>query len=153
MTIDSETSLSETSLVVCSLQDTFYAIESRYVKSIRPHINITLVPGCPAFVLGVIHINGNIESVLDLRQLLQLEKVKPHNQQKILLFDTGTLKSGLLVDSVEDIITVAEDSLQQPLSSLPEEIKQFVSNEFTSNNRHIVVLDMEKLSSKILGQV
>jgi purine-binding chemotaxis protein CheW len=137
-------------LVVFSLGSTFYAIESRYITTIRPHINITYVPGCPAFVLGVINLNGSIESVLDLRQLFNLDPTEVTKQQKILLINIGDMQTGFLIDTIEDIITIDPKAINPPLSSLPETVREFVNGAYTHYEKHIVILNMKKLQQHIL---
>ncbi|MDY0288637.1 MAG: chemotaxis protein CheW [Sphaerochaeta sp.] len=137
-------------LVVFSLESTFYAIESRFVTAIRAHIKITYVPGCPAFVLGVINLNGSIESVLDLKQLLTLNPSKVTQQQKILLISIGNLQTGFLIDTIEDIITIDQQTVKPPLTSLSETVKEFIDGSYVQDKRHIIILNMKKLHQHIL---
>ncbi len=136
--------------LVCSLDNTLFAFHSTYITKVEPYVHITYVPGCPEYVLGVIHIRGKIESVLDLRTILGLVKKEPDSKSRIILFKTDKLDSGFLVDSVEDIVSIPQSALQQPLSSLPDAIKLLISGEFHHKNKHIVILDMDKLSEEIL---
>ncbi len=136
--------------LICSLDNTLFAFRSIYIKKIRPYIHITYVPGCPEYVLGVIHIRGIIESVLDLRTILDLAKKEPDTKSKIVLFKTDNLGSGFLVDSVEDIVSIPQSTIKQPLSSLPDTVKLLISGVFQHQKRHAVILDMDKLSEKIL---
>jgi len=137
-------------LVVFSLESTLYAIESRYVTAIKAHIKSTFVPGCPSFVLGVINLNGRIESVLDLKQLLTLKPSALTQQQKILLIRTGDLQTGFLIDTIEDIITIDCEEVKPPLSSLPETVKEFVNGSYVQDKRHILFLNMKKLYQHIM---
>ena len=136
--------------LICSLDDTLFAFHSTYITKVEPYVHITYVPGCPEYVLGVIHIRGKIESVLDLRIILKLAKKEPDAKSRIILFKTDKLDSGFLVDSVEDFVSIPQSAVQQPLSSLPDTIKLLISGEFHHQDRHIVILDMDKLSEKIL---
>ena len=137
--------------LICSLDGALFAFRSIYIKKIRPYINITYVPGCSEYILGVIHIRGIIKSVLDLRTILESAKKEPDTKSKIVFFKTDNLDSGLLVDSVEDIVSIPQSTIKQPLSSLPDAVKLLIRGVFQYKNKHIVILDMDKLSRKVLG--
>jgi purine-binding chemotaxis protein CheW len=49
-----------------------YAIETAWVREVVPLRDLTPLPGLPAFVLGIIHLRGQIVSLLDLRKFFEL---------------------------------------------------------------------------------
>jgi purine-binding chemotaxis protein CheW len=59
-------------LVVFLLGERYYAFHGDHIKEIVPVTDITYVPGMPDYLLGVINVRGEIESVLDLRSVLSL---------------------------------------------------------------------------------
>jgi purine-binding chemotaxis protein CheW len=86
-----------------------FAVSIREIKEIIDNPkDITKAPGIPELVKGILNLRGNLVTVIDARLLYNLEAHESHNQ-KILIFQTGSEIFGLLVDSVESILTVNED--------------------------------------------
>lgn len=53
-------------LVIFSLLSDYYAFHGSDVKEILPLGKITYVPGSPDFILGIINVRGDIESILNI---------------------------------------------------------------------------------------
>jgi purine-binding chemotaxis protein CheW len=82
----------------------------REIVRIRP---ITPVPRVPEDVRGVISLRGEIVQVVDLRRRLGLESVEPGRSSRVIVVHGGDGRvSGLLVDAVTEVLSVAEDALR-----------------------------------------
>ncbi|MDR3606104.1 MAG: chemotaxis protein CheW [Oligoflexia bacterium] len=95
-----------------------FGIPIREVKEIIDcSTEIMAMPGVPGFVKGVINLRGKLVTVVDTRGLYQLEATEDVSAQdrKILVFQDGENQFGLIVDSVESIVSVgAESKLKLP---------------------------------------
>src|SRR5208282_6910415 len=87
-------------LVIFSLADDYYAFNGSEVKEILlPPGDISYVPGAPDYVLGVINVRGNIESVVAINAFLSLPESKKTSRSRIAIAVKGGVRSGILVDS------------------------------------------------------
>jgi purine-binding chemotaxis protein CheW len=87
-------------------------------------------PGVPPAVLGVLTLRGTPISVLDPRQLLQLDPAPPDAPASILVFAHEGKKIAIRVDSIESILTVpAGPELELPEIFFREE-RPKLSNSF-----------------------
>lgn len=59
-------------LVVFALGGQWFAFHGSSVREILAQPTVHFVPGCPSSLEGVIHVRGDIESVLRLHELLHL---------------------------------------------------------------------------------
>ena len=92
-----------------ALQNT-YAVDIRQVREIIDYSDdITRPPGMPEFMRGMLNLRSQMVSVIDLRLLYGMAPVEPTEQTKILVVDRGAERFGLVVDAVENIMTI-EDS-------------------------------------------
>jgi len=91
-----------------------YALPVERVREIVRVRPITPVPRVPEEVRGVISLRGEIVQVVDLRRRLGLEPSEATRASRIVvvLGDEGRV-AGLLVDSVQEVLSVSEDSLRQ----------------------------------------
>lgn len=68
--------------------------------------DIVRTPGLPAFVRGVLNLRGVLVTVIDVRSMYAMPSYEDLARAKILIVEHRGEKYGLLVDSVEDIVTL-----------------------------------------------
>ena len=95
-----------------------YGLPASSVESIVSVEEITYVPGTPPWILGVVNVRGEIESVLDLKAILGLGKAEIRPESRLLIAQDGELRSGLLVDQVVDIAEVSSATISPPPTPL-----------------------------------
>ncbi len=137
-------------LVVCLLNEDYYAFYGDAIQEIVAVPVVTYVPGMPACLLGVIHVRGEIESVLDVRQVLGLPAGFITTRSRIALGQVGELRTGLLVDAVEDVLEVPEDAIHAPASEIDAAKAAFVIGEMAYHEQHAIVLDLHKIFDTVL---
>ncbi|MBC8458697.1 MAG: purine-binding chemotaxis protein CheW, partial [Deltaproteobacteria bacterium] len=77
-----------------------YGIESAYVREIYPLTEITLLPGTPPFVRGIVNIRGQILSVIDLKKFFELPEKGLTDLNKIIIIRDDNMGFGVLADAV-----------------------------------------------------
>lgn len=137
-------------LVIFTLDDDYYAFYGKDTKEILSYEGTTYVPGCPEYIIGIINVRGDIESVLDIRLLMKLEKSNVKKTSRIIIAHKAGIRSGIMVDSVEDVIDVPVSAVKRPISTLDKSIKEFaVGGETVYNDRYVTILDAGKIFGKI----
>src|SRR6202008_3718980 len=92
--------------ITFALENTF-AVEIRQVREIIDYSDaVTHAPGMPAFMRGMLNLRQQMISVIDLRSLYQMPQRASDTPGKILIIERGEDRYGLLVDAVENIMTV-----------------------------------------------
>ncbi len=139
----------KTKLVIFALRDGLYAFSGTDVKEILPLGRIFYVPGSPPSVLGVINVRGEIESVVAINAFLGLPDSPRTPRSRIVLGARDGIRSGVLVDSLEDVVDVPVSSVMPPLAILDAARKDLVTGEVQYHDRHVIVLDIGKIFAKI----
>lgn len=67
---------------------------------------IVTTPGAPSFVRGVLHLRRELITVVDVRAMLGMAPYDDLAQTKILIVEHGGEKFGLVVDTVDNIVTL-----------------------------------------------
>jgi purine-binding chemotaxis protein CheW len=111
--------------------------------------SIFYVPGSPDFILGVINIRGDIESVIAINKFLGLSEPGVTQSSRIAIASTEEMRSGVLVDSIEDVVDIPVSALKLPIATLDQSQKEFVAGEFTYNEKNITLLDIGKIFGRI----
>lgn len=132
-------------LVVFSLAKDWYAFAAAGVAEILPDRPAFFLPGCPSSLEGVISVRGSVESVVSLRPLLGLPPAPPGAPSRILIARAAAMRSGLRVDAVEDVLDVAEDTLQEPPHTIDPALKPLVRGIVSVRGHLVTVLDLERL--------
>lgn len=95
--------------ITFALQNT-YAVEIKQVREIIDFSGeITRPPGMPAFMRGMLNLRQQMISVIDLRSLYQMPPLDNPGQSKILIIERGEDRYGLMVDAVENIMTISDN--------------------------------------------
>lgn len=136
-------------LIIFTLSGDYYAFQSEEVKEILPVGKITYVPGSPEVILGIINIRGDIESVLDIHKLMELPGSKITSASRIIIAAKGDIRSGIRVDSVEDVVDIPKSSIQPPMAILSNSIREFAVGQVTYRDRMAVFLSVGKIFEKL----
>ncbi len=131
----------------CKLQE--FGIQAMRVHEISVPLGITNIPGTPPYIEGILNLRGRLISVIDFRQKFRFE-VKAHDEDtRIIIVECGGYPTGIIVDSVEEVIKIPDEMAQK----LPEGVTAAVSQEYITgvgmlDNRLIVLLDVDKVLTK-----
>jgi len=132
-------------LVFFTLLNDYYAFYGGDIKEILPLTKIFYVPGAPDYILGIINVRGDIESVININKFLGLPDFKITPKNRIAMAEKDGLRSGILVESIEDVLDVPHSSIKAPLSTLDKTIKEFVSGEIDYKNKNVTILDISRI--------
>jgi purine-binding chemotaxis protein CheW len=138
-------------LVVILLKDKYYGFYGECIKEIVTVGEITYIPGMPEYILGVINVRGEIESVLDLRKALSLQVGPITQRSRIMIGQVQDVRSGLLVDSVEDVLEIPEEQIHKPESVIESELTDYIVGESTYKEDELLILDLGKIFEKLLN--
>ena len=131
-------------MLVFGLNPEQYGVELRGVMQVVPFAGCTPVPGAPPALLGVMNLRGEIRSVIDLRQILQLQPADDGLPGYLVILRHGDGAVGVRVDQVERVRQVALEELLHPNEELTQLNGRFVLG-VTSDK--LIVLSAEALFS------
>ncbi len=101
-----------------SLAQETYAIETRYVYEVCRLRDLTLLPGTPSFIAGVMSLRGRVLAIIDLRKFFEFpDRGLTELNQVIVLRGEGS-EFGLLADAINGVRLVAASALQDNLPTL-----------------------------------
>lgn len=118
------------------------------IREIRAWSPATPLPNVPTYVRGVVNLRGVVLPVLDLSQRLGWGVTDPSARHVIIVVRIGEQLQGLIVDAVNDIVTVPDDGTQ-PLPDIGETAAaQFLDGLTTIDDRLILILALERLGEQ-----
>lgn len=132
------------------IDDILYGIEIQYVTEIIGMQPITVVPGVPEFIKGVINIRGKVVPVISIRHKINQPEIPYDEKTCIIVVELDELTVGLIVDRVREITTVLPtDTCSAPdFKSVNQ--NQYIQSIIDSNGEIKQLLDIHKM---ILEQI
>jgi len=142
---------SEVQLVTFMLGGEEYGVPISQIQEIDRLSKITRVPKAARFVEGVTNLRGEVIPVLDTRKRFDLEVKASDDRTRIMIVELGGVKTGLIVDSVREVLSLSKQDIAPPPEAVHSSIDQhFISGigKVDSGKRMVVLLDVEKILSK-----
>jgi len=127
-------------LVVFSLGSEEYGLPITTVQEIIRYTRPRTIPSAPPSVRGVINLRGKIIPVVDLKSRLALAGGDAE-ESKIVIVEAGAVTAGLIVDDVDEVITVDTDALEPA----PTGEVGYISAVAKVGDRLLVLLDVEAM--------
>jgi chemotaxis signal transduction protein len=143
--------LSELQLVTFMLGDEEYGVPISQIQEIDRIAKITKVPKAAQFIEGITNLRGEVIPVLDTRKRFELAVKPPDDRTRIIIVDLGGVKTGLVVDSVREVLNLARKDIAPPPEGIGSGIDQrFISGigKVDAGKRMIVLLDVERILSR-----
>ncbi len=141
----------EQQLVTFKLGNEEFGIPISQIQEIDRYSQVTRVPRAPEFVLGVTNLRGEVIPVIDTRRRFGIEVKQPDDRTRIIMVELAGTKTGLLVDSVSQVLNIAAQDIAPP----PSAIESGIDNEFISGigkvdngKRMVVLLNVEKILTR-----
>lgn len=107
------TSLGQTiQVVVFRLGDQEYGLDIFKVHEIIHLPKITKLPNTADYLVGIINLRGSIVPVVDLNKKFLRSATTYGDETKIIVTEAGSKKFGLIVDEVDEVISVHEDMIE-----------------------------------------
>ena len=150
------------SFATFTLNDHLFGIDILLVREINKQLDVTNVPKAPNYIRGLINLRGQIVTILDLACRLGLDKDKLGSSFNIILKTEAELESlrktedrsdlsscpdkvGLLVDKIQDVITVEESTINPPPANRGKLDGRYLSGVVHFNQQLISILAVDKI--------
>jgi purine-binding chemotaxis protein CheW len=137
----------EEKLVVFELNGEAYGVEVGVVQSIIPMQHISVVPGAPAFIEGVINLRGAVVPVVDLRTRFGLPLPASDRKSVIVIIELTGLQIGLIVDKVTDVIKMAQEVIESPSPLLTSVDTAYLHGIGKFKERLVILLNLTRVFS------
>jgi purine-binding chemotaxis protein CheW len=133
------------------LGDEEFGVPISQIQEIDRLGKVTKVPNSAPFIDGITNLRGEVIPVLDTRKRFDLAAKQSDDRTRIVIVDLGGVRTGLVVDSVREVLNLAKEDIAPPPESIGSGIdQQFISGigKVDSGKRMIVLLDVEKILSR-----
>lgn len=132
--------------VVFSIKSQEFGFQAMRVQEITSVLETTDVPNSPNYIEGIMNLRGRLATVINFRKRFGFEPKEHDEDTRIIIVEEAGYPIGVLVDSVEEVIKIRDEDVQQ----IPESTSRAVSEEYITgvgmtDERLIVLLDVDKV--------
>ena len=122
-----------------------YGVAILNVQEIKGYAPVTPIPNTPAWVRGVMNLRGTIVPVIDLRLRLGMPPAEYGPFTVIVVLALAAKVVGAIVDTVSDVLTIADADVQQtPDLGVGIDVR-FVAGIAQAAETLVILLDAEAL--------
>lgn len=123
-----------------------YGINIKFVDNIVRMQKITRVPKAQEYFRGVINLRGEVVPVMSLRRRMSLDDDEFTKDSRIIILkveENGLL--GVVVDSVREVVTLAEKEIDDIGSEQKSDMNYFINGIGKNGEELISLLDLDKV--------
>ena len=104
---------------------------------------VTGVPNAPPHVEGVVFSRGQVVPVVNLRVRFGFERNVRDIRSRLLVVEAGGRMVGLLADDAREFITIPENAVQPPSTSISGLSGNYIEGIATIGDRIVLLLDLD----------
>ena len=120
-----------------------YALPLLRVREVIAPPKVTIVPGTPAYYVGMMNLRGQVLSVIDLRKRLSITP-QEEGQEAVVILEFNDVSIGAVVDSVNRVLSFSGDEVSAPPPNL-NKTSGHVIGIYQSEDILVSILALEKL--------
>ena len=135
-----------------------FAVDLFNVREVVEYKTITQLPDTPAYIKGIIDLRGEITTIIDLKERLNIPKEEGANDEncRIIVLDDSITRSktGIMVDNVSSVTTFDRSAVDTSTSSVEQNnsaiigiIKKRVRIKDRDANELLILIDIKRLVS------
>lgn len=132
-------------VITFEVSGSLFGMETSLVQEVVRLGAVTPVHHAAACVVGVMNLRGHISTVIDLSARLGLGDLDRQGDKRIIIVEWMGERIGLVVDKMEDVISVDRDSIGQA----PENVRAAQSHRmrgvFRAGSHIVAMLDLDKV--------
>lgn len=131
----------EKQIIVFTLGEKYYAVDSGQVEEISKMMDSTMVPNAPEHIKGLVNLRGNVVALVNLQVLLRLKEKECYNN--IVIMNRESEKIGILVTEVKEVLKIDDGYIEK----LSGDGKNGVSGVIQLGGNLVNYIDLERIIS------
>jgi purine-binding chemotaxis protein CheW len=133
------------SLAVVKISDRYFAFDLALVREFINLGRITTIPCCPEHIIGNINLRGEILTLVDICQPLNLATTKKNQATKAVVIEVKDLTVGIVVEEVLDVVDFLPEELKPIPVAMNNQAISFLKGVADYRNQLVNVIDLPKL--------
>lgn len=134
--------------VIFDLNNESFGIAITQIREIIKPVEVFKVPDTPSYIEGLINLRGKVHTVFNLRKKLNLPPKEIDDTAKIIIVSYNDMPIGFIVDEVNEIIRVEDESIEPAPQSISSVNVKFISGVAKVDDKIILIFDLQNALSQ-----
>jgi purine-binding chemotaxis protein CheW len=119
-----------------------YAIPLSTVKEVIPFPETTPLPNAPKYFLGLMNLRGQIISVIDLRNKLNITPKIEGLEEAVIIVEFFGVGIGVVIDSINKVLSVKDGQIKEVPEVQSQINSKFISGVHQDEKSLTIMLDL-----------
>ncbi|GAA6618578.1 chemotaxis protein CheW [Scytonema sp. NUACC26] len=143
--VASETEIENTSLAVIGFGDEYFGLDLELVREFANIQNLKPIPCCPKHIIGNMNLRGQIITLVDIRNVLNLPLDPINFGSKAVVFQVNDILAGFPVDKVLEVVSVKQNEMMPASVTSLDDSMQYLRGITPFREKFLCVLDLPKI--------
>ncbi|AFY85572.1 chemotaxis protein CheW [Chroococcidiopsis thermalis] len=135
-------------LAVFGLNDEYFGLDLDVVREFTKICHVTQIPCCPNHIVGNVNLRGEIVTLVDIRQALNLALDRDRTTSKAIVISFNETIAGIPVDEVFDVMYLRPSDLTPVPVAVHSANDEYLRGNAPYLEKMLTVLDLPQLLSK-----
>lgn len=131
-------------LVEFELDQERYGVDIADIREIIRYQAITVIPGTPEVVEGIINLRGRVTPIVDLRKRIGLHATEVNDATRIIVIEVDDALVGVHVDAVTGVVGLTNDQLQPMTDQVTTDRSEYLEGVADIDGRLIVLINLQR---------
>ncbi len=132
-------------LAIVILNQEFFGVDLENVREFTNIEQVVPVPCCPPHIVGNMNLRGEILTLVDICQVLNLPPVNLSKISQLMVVEVDELRVGLTIEKVHDTITVDAQEIDLVPAASYSVNKEYFQGTLSFQNKMISILNIAKI--------
>ena len=142
---DQEESADLISIAIVKLNGDYFGLDLSIVREFTKIGRITTIPCCPKYIIGNMNLRGEILTLIDIRQPLNLSIKNIPAAAKAIVIEVDQIKAGIVVEEVIDVIDFSPEELKPIPVATDINTATYLKGMIDHANLSLNIIDLAKL--------
>lgn len=143
--IDNSVTTELVSLAIVRIAGRYFALDLGIVREFINIGKITKIPCCPEHIIGNMNLRGEILTLVDICQILNLTVANKSQPQKAVVIEVDEIAAGIVVEEVYDVVDFPPEELKPVPVALAQDTADYLKGVADYQNQTLNVIDLQKL--------
>ena len=130
--------------IIFALDDQHYALSVKSVKNVIRATALTYLSEAPDLVLGLLNLGGDFIPVINIREQFSLPPKNIQVLNRIILAEASSYTVAFIADSVEDVVELTQEPLDQSVDIFPG-MEKFLAGISRYHGHSVLIYDIDTL--------
>ena len=132
-------------IAIVKIADRYFGLDLGVVREFTNIGRVTTIPCCPEYIVGNMNLRGEILTLIDICQPLNVARVNRHRGTKAVVIEVNDVVAGLVVEEVHDVVDFRPEEFKSVPVAIDTSTASYLKGIADYQNQTLNIIDLSKL--------